>query len=55
MKNDPEQILLSVIVPIGNMAGHLQFVESWLKQVKKYSLEVILALKYSIYIDYYWH
>ena len=43
MKNDPEQILLSVIVPIGNMAGHLQFVESWLKQVKKYSLEVILV------------
>lgn len=43
MKNDSEQILLSVIVPIGDMAKRLQFVESWLKQVKKYSLEVILV------------
>ena len=35
-------MLLSVIVPIGDMAGRLQFVESWLNQVNKYSLEVIL-------------
>ena len=43
MKDDSEKILLSVIVPIGNMAGHLQFIESWLQNVKKYSLEVILV------------
>lgn len=43
MKNHSEQILLSVIVPIGDMAKRLQFVESWLKQVKKYSLEIILV------------
>jgi glycosyltransferase involved in cell wall biosynthesis len=42
MKIYPEQMLLSVIVPIGDMAGRLQFVESWLNQVNKYSLEVIL-------------
>jgi len=43
MKNDPEQMLLSVIVPIGDMAKRLQFVESWLNQVNKYSLQVILV------------
>lgn len=42
MKNYPEQMLLSVIVPIGDMAGRLQFVKSWLNQVNKYSVEVIL-------------
>ena len=43
MKDNSKKNLLSVVVPIGNMARNLQFVESWLKQVKKYSLEVILV------------
>lgn len=43
MKDDSEKILLSVVVPIGNMVGNLQFIESWLHNVKKYSLEVILV------------
>jgi glycosyltransferase involved in cell wall biosynthesis len=43
MKNHSEQTLLSVIVPVGDMSKRLQFVESWLKQVNKYSLEVILV------------
>jgi glycosyltransferase involved in cell wall biosynthesis len=44
MKDDSEKILLSVVVPIGNMVGNLQFIESWLHNVKNYSLEVILVL-----------
>jgi glycosyltransferase involved in cell wall biosynthesis len=36
-------MLLSAIVPIGDMAKRLQFVESWLNQVNKYSLQVILV------------
>ena len=43
MKNDSEQILLSVIVPIGDMAGHLEFLESWLKEISSHPLEVILV------------
>jgi glycosyltransferase involved in cell wall biosynthesis len=43
MKNDSEQILLSVIVPIGDMAGRLEFLEIWLKEISNYPLEVILV------------
>lgn len=43
MKDNFEKILLSVVVPIGDMVGNLQFIESWLQNVKKYSLEVILV------------
>jgi glycosyltransferase involved in cell wall biosynthesis len=43
MKDDSEKILLSVVVPIGDMVGNLHFIESWLHNVNKYSLEVILV------------
>lgn len=43
MKDNSEKILLSVVVPIGDMVGNLQFIESWLQNVNKYSLEVILV------------
>ena len=43
MKDDSKKILLSVVVPIGNMARNLQFIESWLQNIDKYSLEVILV------------
>ena len=43
MKNDSEQILLSVIVPIGDMAGNLEFLEIWLKEISNCPLEVILV------------
>jgi glycosyltransferase involved in cell wall biosynthesis len=43
MKNHSEKILLSAIVPIGNMAGQLEFLESWIHYVREYSLEIILV------------
>jgi glycosyltransferase involved in cell wall biosynthesis len=43
MKNDSELILLSVIVPIGDMAGRLDFLETWLKKITNQPLEVILV------------
>jgi glycosyltransferase involved in cell wall biosynthesis len=43
MKNHSEKILLSAIVPIGNMAGQLEFLESWIQYVREYSLEIILV------------
>jgi glycosyltransferase involved in cell wall biosynthesis len=43
MKDHSEKILLSAIVPIGNMAGQLEFLESWIQYVREYSLEIILV------------
>jgi glycosyltransferase involved in cell wall biosynthesis len=43
MKHLPERMLLTVIVPIGDMAERLRFLESWLNQVDEYSIEVILV------------
>jgi len=43
MKDDSKKNLLSVVVPIGNMARNLQFIESWLQNIDKYPLEVILV------------
>ena len=43
IKIDSDQILLSVIVPVGDMAGRLEFLELWLKQIHNYPMEVILV------------
>lgn len=43
MKEYCSEPLLSVIVPIGNMAGQLHFIDSWLNEVATYPLEVILV------------
>ena len=43
MEVNSKQPVLTVIVPIGNMAGQLQFIESWLLDVDKYPFEVVLV------------
>jgi glycosyltransferase involved in cell wall biosynthesis len=35
--------ILSVIVPISNMAGNLKYIQSWSTETDKYSMEVILV------------
>lgn len=42
-KNYLETPLLSVVVPVGNMAGQLDFIEVWLQKVEKYQIEVIFV------------
>lgn len=43
MEVNSKQPVLTVIVPIGNMAGQLQFIESWLLDVENYPFEVVLV------------
>jgi hypothetical protein len=42
MKSNSKSPLISVIIPVGDMAGRLQFLESWLQKVTNYPVEVIL-------------
>jgi len=42
MKSNEKIPLFSVVVPIGNMVGQLQFIESWLNETWKHQIEVIL-------------
>ena len=42
MKNNSRELLLSVIVPVGDMAGKLQFLESWSPKVNQFPIEVIV-------------
>jgi glycosyltransferase involved in cell wall biosynthesis len=42
MTNTSKEILLSAIIPIGKMDGNLEILRSWITQVPKYSLRIIL-------------
>jgi len=42
MNSNSKSLLLSVIVPVGDMAGRLHFLELWLQKVSNHHIEVIL-------------
>jgi glycosyltransferase involved in cell wall biosynthesis len=42
MNSNSKSLLLSVIVPVGDMAGRLHFLESWLQKASNHHIEVIL-------------